>query len=78
MRYYYEYNIYEIDGVEYTLLKWIEGSTYGPTFKIDKPTIELTADDLSMLNNFNADKRTIIKKSSIPLLEDKNEPLTNM
>lgn len=50
--YFYRYQVYERDGIEYTLLKWLENGVFNDTRKIDKPTLYLTNEDIYILNQF--------------------------
>lgn len=60
--YFYQYKVYtDEEGVEKTLLKWIVDGSFGETQKIDKPTSELTPEDLEVIQHF-IDEGMVVKE----------------
>lgn len=49
---FYKYEVYDHYGVEHTCLKWLENSFIGEGRSVNKPTSELTAEDLAMIQEF--------------------------
>ena len=48
--FFYEYKVYfDSEGLEHTLLKWFNDGEYAKSNKIDKPTSDLTRDDIIVL-----------------------------
>lgn len=75
--FFYKYEVYnDQDGVEHTVLKWIEDSIYDDTTKIDKPTADLTPEDQLMLDHFFEEGGVVQDKIDIPVPPD--NPGTNM
>ena len=69
--FFYKYEVYnDQDGVEHTVLKWIEDSIYDDTTKIDKPTADLTAEDQAMLDHFFEEGGVVQNKIDFPVPPD--------
>ena len=49
---FYMYQVRNLCGVEYTSLKWFDPSMHIKYAKIDKPTADLTPEDLVILQEF--------------------------
>jgi hypothetical protein len=49
---FYMYQVRDLCGVEYTSIKWFDSSIHMRYAKIDKPTADLTPEDLVILQEF--------------------------
>lgn len=68
--YFYQYRIYLKDDVEYTLLKWFHDNDYFASKKIDKPTTELTSDDIDILHLFLNNGAVVHDKIDLPITQN--------
>jgi hypothetical protein len=75
--FFYEYKVYfDSEGLEHTLLKWFNNGNYADSNKIDKPTKDLTSDDIKILNLFIEAGSVVQEKTKITLPQD--NPGNNM
>jgi len=65
--YYYMYLVYQNFDIEHTVLKWFENGDFQKNKKIDKPTLELTQEDLEILNDFISKGSVVQNKVDIDL-----------
>ncbi len=66
--FFYKYEVYiNKEGVDWTVLKWIEDNVYDDTTKIDKPTADLTAEDQAMLDHFFEEGGVVQDKTEFPV-----------
>lgn len=49
---FYKYEVCDRYGIEYTCIKWLDGSVLTESRIIDKPTSELTEEDLLIIQEF--------------------------
>jgi hypothetical protein len=71
--FFYKYDVYnDQNGVERTVLKWIEDGIYDDTAKIDKPTADLTAEDQAMLDHFFEEGGVVQNKIDFPIPPDES------
>lgn len=69
--FFYEYKVFtDANGVEHTVLKWFVNNEYATSEKIDKPTSELTEDELHILEQFFEDGGVPKDKTEITLPPD--------
>jgi hypothetical protein len=69
--FFYDYKVFtDMHGVERTILKWFVDSEYATTEKIDKPTSELTEDELQIIAHFFEDGGVPKDKTEIDLPPD--------
>lgn len=68
--YFYKYEVYQKEGIDYTLLKWFVDGDFMQTQKIDKPTLDLTQDDLNIIQHFINEGSVVQDKIDIPIPPD--------
>lgn len=69
--FFYKYEVYtNKEGVDWTVLKWLENSVYDDTTKIDKATADLTAEDQAMLDHFFEEGGVVQDKTEFPIPPD--------
>ena len=49
---FYYYSVSQKDNIEFTRLKWFENGEYENSRSFDKPTSELTSEEIEILNYF--------------------------